>query len=112
MMRGLVIPEKLAGARIERKQAIGVEIRSVAIGAVEVVGRRAGGEVRDASLFINRELAPRVCSADVLPGLRRPRLVARFSWTRHRVECPRQLSGNHVVGAEVARRRFIFLAGG
>ena len=107
----LEVPEPLAGARVEREQAVAEQVRAGAVGAVVVVGRRAGREVGDAALRVDRDLAPGVGAADVLPGVLRPRLVAELAGMRHGVELPHQLAGDHVVGAQVAGRRHVALAG-
>ena len=59
-----------------------------------------------------RELAPVVRAADVFPGVLRPGLVAELARVRHGVELPCQASGDDVVGADVAGRRHVVLAGG
>ena len=103
VVHDLVVPHALAGARVERDQAVRVEVAADAIGAVVVVGRRAGREVGDAAARVDRDLAPRVGAADVLPGVLGPRLVALLAGMRHRVERPHQLAGDDVEGAQRAR---------
>ena len=111
VVRRLEVPQALAGARVERDQAIGEQVGADAVGAVVVVGGRAGREVGDAALLVDRQLAPGVRAADVFPRVFRPRLVAELAWMRHGVELPDQLAGEHVVGAKIAGRRHVAFAG-
>ena len=48
-MDALEVPEALAGGGVEGQERVGVEIVAEAVGAVEVGGRRAGGDVDDAA---------------------------------------------------------------
>ena len=80
------------------------------VGAVVVVGRRAGGEVGDAALGIDADLTPDIGAADVLVGLLRPGVVAELARMRNRTEAPDFLAGDDVVGADVAWRRHVVLA--
>ena len=104
VMHRLEVPEPLAGARVEREEAVGEEILADAIRAVEVVVRRSGRDVDDAAFFVDRHRAPVVHAADVLVGLLRPRVVAELAGQRHRVELPLLLTRDDVVRADVARR--------
>ena len=105
VMDRLKVPEPLARSRIEREQAVAEQIRSVAVGTVEVVRRRAGRQVHDAALFVDRHLAPVVRAAHVLVRILRPGLVAELTGSRHGVELPQPLAGDDVVGADVTGRR-------
>ena len=111
-MRRLEMPEPLAGARVERDQAVGEQVRARPVGAVVVVGGRAGREVRDPALLVNRQFAPRVDAADVLPRVLWPRLVAELARMRNGVKLPGQLAGDHIVRAQIAGRRHVAFAGG
>ena len=79
VMNHLEVPEPLPGAGIQREQGVAEEIAADAIGAVVVIGRRAGREVGDAALFVHRNFAPRVGAAGVFPRVLRPRVVADFA---------------------------------
>ena len=103
-MDGLEVPQPLAGLRLEREDAVGKQILSDAIRAVEVVVGRSERDVDDAARFVDRHRAPVVHAADVLVGVLRPRVVAELARQRHRVELPFLLAGDHVVGADVSRR--------
>ena len=86
----LKMPQRLSGACIQREQAVAEQVAADAIGAVVVIGGRAGGEVGDAALFVDRDLAPRVGAARIFPRVLRPRVVALFAGTRNGVEGPHQ----------------------
>ena len=88
VMHGLEMPEPFAGARVERQQAVGEEIRAVPIRAVEIVGRRSGRDVDDAALLVDRHRAPVVRAAGVLVGVLRPGLVAELAGHRDGVKLP------------------------
>jgi hypothetical protein len=109
-MRCLKVPEIFAGAGIESKQAIGKEIGADAVRSVEIIGGRAQGEIGDSALLIDRDLAPRIGAAYVLPGIRGPCVLALFARMRNRVEYPHHLSGKHVIGAQVAWWRIVVLS--
>ena len=91
VMNHLEMPEALAGAGIERKQAIAEQIGALSVGAVEVVFGTADGNVDDAALLIDGEFAPGVCAADRFPGIFRPGVVSEFAGMRNGVEDPDQL---------------------
>src|SRR5437016_11402957 len=106
------MPETFTSARVEGEEAIAEQVRPRPIGAVIVIGRRPGGEVGDAPLFVDGDLAPRVGSARVLPSILRPGLVTEFTGIRDCVESPDQSAANYVVGAEIAGRGKIGFACG
>ena len=60
---------------------------------------------------VDRDFAPRVGAAGVLPRVGRPRVVAELAGTRNGVERPDQPAGDHVVGTQVAGRRSVAFAG-
>src|SRR5688572_23813928 len=98
----LEVPEPFSGPRIERDQAVREEVFAEPIAPIEVVGRRSGRHVHDATLVINREGAPVVGTADVLVRLLRPRLVAELSRPRDGMELPHLPAGDDVVGADIS----------
>ena len=61
----LEVPRPLAGARIERKQAVAEQVVARAIGAIQIVSGRAGREEYDSVLAIDGDLAPLVGAAGV-----------------------------------------------
>ena len=110
VMDRLEMPQALAGARVEREQAVAEEIRADAVRAVVVVGRRRNREIGDAALRIERDLAPHIDAARVLPGILGPGVVAELARLRNGVEGPHELAGDDVVGAHVTGSREIRLA--
>ena len=111
VMDGLEMPQALAGACVEREQTVGEKVGAVPIRAVEVVGRRSGWDIDDATFIVDGHLTPVVRAAGVLECIFRPRLVAELTGLRHRVKLPRALAGDDVVGADVAGWRHPSLAG-
>ena len=69
VMDELVMPEALAGAEVEREDAVAEEIGAFAVAAVHVVSGRAEREIADAALLIDRDFAPGIDAADVRPGV-------------------------------------------
>ena len=106
---GLVVPLQCASGSIECKDAVGVEVRSLAEPSVEVIGRRAGCGEHPPSLFVYRDAAPRVGASVRLAVGPLPRLVARLALLRNRVKHPDEPSGEDVVGAYVAGRCVVAL---
>src|SRR3954466_3476774 len=100
-MNRLEMPESFAGADIESNQAVSEEIVAPAISAVEIVVRRAGWEESNAAFRVDRNFAPGIRAADILPcvcifvGV-----VAELSRMRNGVEGPNQLSSQNIVGAQ------------
>ena len=90
VMHELLVPQALAGARIEGQQAVAEQVGADAVAAVEIERRRSGREVDDAARHVDRDLAPGVGAADVLPGVLRPGVVAELARTRNGVERPHQ----------------------
>src|SRR5581483_10725542 len=112
VMHELVMPQAFASSGVESKYAIAEKIRADPIRAVKIVSRGAEREIGDAALFINRDLAPRVRAADVLPCVGRPRIVAEFAGMRNRVKRPHEFAGDEVVSAQISGRRTVALAWG
>src|SRR5262245_13643590 len=76
-----------------------------------IVGRRSRREERDPVLRVDRNLAPRVRAAGVLPRIRRPCLIAVLAGARNRMKGPDERAREDVVGTDVAGRRPVSLAG-
>src|SRR5215467_13468277 len=106
-----MVPEPLAGANVERENAVAEQIGADTIGAVHIVGRRSQGKVGNAPLFIDGDLTPGVDAAYVLPGVRRPRVITELTGMRDSVKGPEQLAAEDVIGAQVSRSRAVPLAG-
>ena len=69
------------------------------------------GEIGDAPHWIDGDFSPRVHAADVLPRVRRPRVVTELARMRNRVKLPRELAGDDVVRANISCGRHVVLAG-
>src|ERR1700723_2169207 len=111
-MYELVVPNQSARAGIECQQAISVQIRTLAVGAIEIVGRGAGGHINNTPLAIERHRAPVVGTTDVFPRIRRPGRITWIPRTRYGVETPCLTPGEHIVGADVAGGRTVLLTCG
>ena len=101
----LVVPDLLAGRRVEAHEAVAIEAVSGAMAAVVVVGRRADRQIDVAELLVGAHRRPDVGVAGFLPGVLLPGLDAGLACLRNRVEGPKQAAGTDVEAAHVARRR-------
>ena len=108
-MHKLEIPHTLTGARIERQEGIAIQIRSFAVRAVQIVGRRTEREVGNCSFLIERNFPPGVVSAHTLPGIWRKRIVSELAWTGNCVKDPSHLPAAYVIGSDISRRRTVGL---
>src|SRR5690606_12607173 len=97
------MPDPFPGSGIERQNGIGKKILAVAVSSPEIEGGRAGGDVDDPALLVEAHAAPRIGPADLLPGVRRPRIVSILSWSGDRMENPFDLASPHVERTNVAR---------
>ena len=100
----LVVPDAAARPGVEADQAVGEQVVALPVAAVEVVRRRADGQVDIAELRVGSHRRPHVRSADALGGAVLPGRVAELPRSRHGVEGPQELSGSGVVAADIARR--------
>src|SRR6266478_2495582 len=105
VMHHLEMPETFPGARVKSQEAIGGKVRAGSIGAVIVISRRPGGEVGDAPLLVNGDLAPRVGSARVFPRILRPGFETEFIGMRNGVESPDHSSADYIIGPDIPGRR-------
>ena len=103
VLQHLVVPPVLAGACIERDDAVGVQVVADAIGAVEVVRCRTRCREQHPALRIHGHTGPGVGAAGDLPCIGRPRLVPRLPRVRDGVKTPAQLPGLQVECADVTR---------
>ena len=101
----LKVPDTLAGLRVERDEAVGVEVVAKPVAAVEIRRCRTGRDVHDSARRIERHARPVVCPAVYLPGILRPRLVPGFTRMRDRVKNPAQFARAGAVRAHVTGRR-------
>ena len=103
VVHGLEIPDQLAGAGVERDQAVAEEVRASAVRSIEVVLGACRGHEEHPALCVQRHAAPCVRPADCLPCVLRPGVVAGFTGMRHGVEGPRLFACKNVEGAHIAR---------
>src|SRR5207342_1193047 len=92
------------GCRLQRHHAVGVEVRSFAIAAIETIRRIAGRKKGQTPLAVNRDPAPETGAASVLPAVRSPRIISGLTRMGRQVESPRQFSRAQIVGSGVAAR--------
>ena len=98
----LIMPDALAGARVECDDAVREQVVANAIRAVEVEGRRARGGKNHRALRVDRHARPRIGATRNLPRLGGPGIVSEFTRMRDRVETPAQRAGLDVVRPDVA----------
>src|SRR5215470_13438532 len=101
-MRRLEVPHAPAGRRIESEQTVGEQVVAGTVGAVEIADRRPRRDVNDAALLIEREAAPAVGGAGILPAIGGPIVVAELARMWNRVKGPAQLAGVNVERPDVA----------
>ena len=104
MVRDLEVPFALAGLEIHAHQRVAEQVVARTVAAVEVRRRILDGQVREAGLFVHRDLRPDAGVAVDRPRLVLPRIVAELPRTRNRVERPQQLAALHVERAHEAFR--------
>ena len=104
VMDDLPVPESLSGARVQRQEAVPKQVLAVPVRSVEVVSGRPGGNERDSALLVDRHLTPVVHAARGRQRFRGPRIRAKFTPARDRVENPFQLPGDDVEGVDVSGR--------
>src|ERR1700722_5083863 len=105
------MPKIFSRSGVERQQAIAEETGAGTIGAIEIVSRGSQWKVGDSALFIDRHPTPVVGPADVLPGVFRPGIVAKFAGMGNGMKNPDHLAGEDVIGPNIARRGVVLLTG-
>src|SRR5215510_6852269 len=103
-MHDLVVPDLLAGRRVDADEALTVEAVAGPVAAVIVVGRRRDRQIDVAELFVRAHRRPDIGVARFLPGLLLPGLDARFLALRHRVKGPEQAASGGIKAPDVAGR--------
>src|SRR5262245_22612697 len=106
-MNGLEVPKPLAGARIEREQAIGIEVVAMPVPAVEFVLGGCRGHVCGSSLHVDCDFAPHVDAAHIFIGILGPGFISILARTGNRVEYPHELTGKHIESPDISWRREI-----
>ena len=106
-MDELVVPLALPGLAVDRDDALGVQVVAEPVAAVEIVRRRADGQVGGPGLLVDRDHRPDVRVAAVAPGTVLPGFDAEFILLGNGVKDPGQIAGRDVVGADEAGRRLL-----
>ena len=88
----LVVPLALSRLEIDRDQRFGKQVVAGPMPAVEIRGRRFDRQVREAEVFVDRDLRPHTRVAIHRPRVVLPCLAAQFARARNGVEGPQQLS--------------------
>ena len=97
VMDQLVVPDALAGLRVEAHEARAVEIVAVALAAPDVGERRLGRQIDVAELGVGRHRRPNAGVARALGRAVEPRLVAGLA-------APRESCGTSRAACRYARR--------
>src|SRR5258708_6213822 len=105
------MPEMLTRAGVERQETIGIKIVARAVSAIEFVLRGRYREVGDSALFIDGDFAPHIHAAHVLVGIFGPGVISKLTRTRDGMEHPQKLAGDHIEGANIARRSQVSFSG-
>ncbi len=100
------MPDAFAALGVQADEARGEQIVAGAVAAVEIVRRRAEGDVHIAQLLVAANNRPRVGAAGVLPRTVFPGLVAEFALLRDGMEGPQLLARAHIESANVATHIF------
>src|SRR5215471_6260835 len=104
------MPQPLAGACVQRHQAVAKQVLPVAIGAVKVEARSAERNVSNPALLVYGHFIPVVHSAAGFPKVLWPRFVTELARMRNRMKDPHELSASSVVGVDIGRDRGIVIA--
>ena len=111
MMHCLEMPDAFASARVQRQDALVIQIVANAIGAIIIEGGRAEGEIDDAVFFIDGDFAPGVDAARVFVGVLWPGFITIFSRKRNCMKYPNHLAGHYTVCPDMSGAGEIVFAG-
>src|SRR5207249_11382663 len=100
VMDELEVPLALTGLQIDAHQALTEQVVPWPVSTVEIRGWRLHRQVHQPCLLVYRDLGPDAGVAVNGPRLVLPRVVAKLTGTRNRVEGPEQLAAAHVEGAD------------
>ena len=106
-MDELLMPDALAGSRIEAHEAAREQVVAGPMAAVEVAGRRLDRQIDVAELFVGGERRPDRRVAGIRPRIVQPRVVAELARLRNGVEGPQPLARADVEAADVALGVFL-----
>ena len=97
VMQQLVVPQPLAGAKIEREQRVAEQVVAFPIAAPQIERRRAEREIPDAALLVDRQTRPRCWR-------RRPSSTRRAATCRSRIRPAEESCGTSTRACRSARR--------
>ena len=103
-MHLLKMPDSLAGSSVQGEGAVGEQVVSRAIRAIEIRGCRAGSAKKQSPFFVQSKTRPGIDAGSLFPGISLPCLVSNFSRTRNGVKSPDLFAGLAVEGANIAGR--------
>src|SRR5579859_5025493 len=103
-MYALEMPDSFSCVGIERQQSVSEEIVADSVSAIEVEGRRSRRYVHNPAVGIERHACPVIGSAGSLPGIFRPRLIAKLAWMKIGMKAPTKSPGVDVERTDIARR--------
>src|SRR5271168_3566836 len=96
------MPEALAGSGVQGEQAIGEEVVTEAVRAIEVERGGSRGHVKDSAFEIERHAGPVIGGAAGFPCFFRPSVVAELARMRNGVKDPSHLAVADIKSADVA----------
>src|SRR5262249_11830361 len=102
MVHELVVPDHFPGSNIYGHQAVGEEVVSRTMAAVDVIRRGFNVQVHVPEIFIDREWSPDAGISCGLVRIVQPRFRTWFAFTRNGVEDPFLFSGANIERHDVA----------
>src|SRR6185503_2672324 len=102
MVRRLEVPLVLAGRRLERDDARGIEIRTRPAVAVVLIDGVSERDEDQAVRVVDRQRLPRPRTLAILPAVETPRAEIRVTGMRDGVEAPQFLPGQQIEAPEIA----------
>src|SRR6185503_707098 len=101
-MDDLIVPLALTGFQIDADQAVGEEVVARTMSAVLIRARVLDRQIDETFFLVHGDAGPYAGVAVERPRVFFPRIVAKLTWTRNRVERPDSLAGAHVECADYA----------
>src|SRR5712691_10520375 len=80
----------------------GMSARHILTQPIRLTSKLRAQRLTNGAFFIDCDLTPGIDASDIFPCVGRPCLIPELSWTRHRMEGPEQLSGQHVVCPDIS----------
>jgi hypothetical protein len=103
-MHELIVPLALSCSRVEANQRFAEEIRARSRATIEIVARRAHGQIEQSAGVIERHRSPDVRVAGVGLAAGAPCFHTEFAGARHGVKGPHEFAGAGVERADVSGR--------